>query len=262
MPVRSDIVTVRPDGNRIFMVMLELCVLIYTLIYAFPSYPTALVDETGLRRQFGWLGVSSTESLRNAVRDLLRTSDVLEASRRTLFPDAPNEEAAIDELAAVATPRTLSARYGLNLFHDGVPSTARQMVDYICSVYGKLYTMDIATREDLVALLRLHQFIPTTFRLKMDDARATKIAGVTVGPTLRTSGTLGATGVGGGNITRPSLLSFCAEHAVEWMQPYFARDVNFYVPAELRNEVFVAADLHRSNGRCAAAVKPYVGALY
>lgn len=151
MPVRSDIVTIRPDGHRIFMVMLELCILIFTLVYAFPSYPTALVDETGQRLQFGWLGVSFFESLRNAVRDLLLTSDVLEASLRPLFPEDPNEEAAVDELAMVTNPRTLSPRYGLNLFLDSVPSTARQMVDYICSVYSKINTVHIATREDLVA---------------------------------------------------------------------------------------------------------------
>lgn len=74
------------------------------------------------------------------------------------------------------------------------------------------------------------------------------VAGSILPPTA--AGNVDATG----RLSHPALVGFCAEHAVEWMQPYFARDVNFYVPFDLRNEVFGAADLGRTRRSCAANV--------
>lgn len=198
MVTRDDLVLARPDGNRIFMVVFELSTLLFALVFAFPHIPTAVVDETGRRNEFKWTSVADSEGLRNAIRDLLRTSDILEACR--------GATAIGDELEAVCDHRTLSTFYHLNLLAEEVPLTTRQMVEAVCRVYQKLATLELRTREEVIALLRHHQFIQNNTRLRP-----------------------------GANINRSqsALLTFCMELSVEWIQPFFARNVRFYIPPGL-----------------------------
>ena len=203
MPTRADLIESRPDGNKIFMVAFELCTLLFTLVYAFPHIPTTLVDEAGLRQVFNWTQANTMAGLRDIIRGMLRTSDVLEASRPGGIGAAAAPTGVVDELEAVCDPRTLSKRYRLNLYDDAVPLTTRQMIEALCRVYDNIFKLELSTRDDLLALLRHHRFIPNNKTIRPDASA---------------------------NRTQSALLQFCTELAVDWMQPYFARDVRFYIP--------------------------------
>lgn len=208
MPTRADLVQARPDGNRIFMVVFELATLLYALVFAYPHIPTTLIDETGRQREFNWTSVLDNVGLRDAIRGLLRTSDTLEACRAT-----GGAADAVDELAAVCDPHALSALYRLNLSSDEVPLTTRQMVEAVCRVYQKLTELELSTREELIALLRHHQFVPNATRLRPNEKNSR---------------------------THAALLTFCTELAVDWMQPFFARNARFYIPPALAQSSFAA----------------------
>jgi hypothetical protein len=201
--LRAAILGAAPDGNRIFMVALELVTILYAMLYAFPHIPTGVVDNIGYRKAFTWFNVTSTAAMHEALENLLRTSDVLEVSR------APG--ATMDDVtaAAVADPRALSRLFGLRLYERGVagaaPATSRQMIEAICAVYRALTVMDIGTRDDLYGLYRLYQVLPTS--------------GYALPGVVRL-----------GNIDRSALVEFCSGLAVAWIQPYFSKDAAFYLP--------------------------------
>lgn len=196
------------------MVTLDLSNIMFALVYAFPAFPSAIVDETGQQQEFQWKPAGSSKEFRTVICNLIKTSDALEASR--------SSDATVDELAAVSNAHTLSARYRLGLYDPGVPITVRQMVESVCAVYNHLYTEVISTRDDLVGILRLHQFIPSSVRFKED---------------------------GNTDRSQSALLRFCAEHTVEWMQPFFARHVQFFIPPDrmaasfdVKNELWSTAN--------------------
>lgn len=155
------------------------------------------MDETGKQKTFQWQPANTSKEFRDAVRNLLKTSDALEASR--------SSDEDVDELAAVSNGHALSARYQLGLYNPGVPITVRQMVEAVCAVYNHLYTMVIAFRDDLIGVLSIHQFIPTSVRFKKDE---------------------------NSDRSQTALLRFCAEHTVECMQPFFVRHIHFFIPPE------------------------------
>ena len=80
MVARDELLGPGADGNKIFMVGMELVTTLFALLYAFPHIPTSIVDNVGRRTEFAWRNITSTETLRSALLNLLQTSDVLEAS--------------------------------------------------------------------------------------------------------------------------------------------------------------------------------------
>lgn len=248
MTLRSEIIGVRPDGHRIFVVVLELCNILFALAYAYPARPVAIMDEEGQKKQksFAWRSVSNSDGMREAIRDLLRTSDVLEALRRraatstsvsrtgvvdarlsggmfasaaalilSRTPPVIDDAEEDDELFHAADSRRLSARYQLGLYGAGVPTSVQQMVESVCGAYLTLRDRKITNREDIVAVLRVHQLIQPSFRMNVDEAQ---------------------------DQSQTAVLRFCAERTVEWMQPFFARHINFLVPRPMVQPSFEVRD--------------------
>ena len=99
----------------------------------------------------------------------------------------------------------LSDVFGLGLYGDnGTPVTCRQMFEGIATVFGGFQTTDVTTRDALLHLYRRYQLIPAGYRVP-GMVRVEKP-------------------------NRPSLLRFCSEMAVVWLQPYFAQKPEFYAP--------------------------------
>ena len=168
------------------------------MLYAFPHIPSTLLPDAEDEEEAQWFSVTSTAAMRAAMEAILKTSDVLEvclSGERDL--DAITKE-------TMTTTDGISGAFDLHLDDPKVPSTCRQMFDYIAAVYKALNQVDITTREELWALYQRYQLIPVGFQL----------------PGLARVETE----------NRSSLIRFCSELMVQWMQPYFATHPHFYMP--------------------------------
>ena len=176
---------------------------LYALLYAFPTVPSALLDDVysvsdedagGAQ----WFNVSSIGSLLSVTEGMLRTSEVLEYS----LP--PTTSAEKISKSVFMEMDSLSDFFQLQLNHADVPSTCRDMYRCITAAYRALMASRITTRDELWTLLRRYQLIPLEYQLP------------------------GLERVDAGN--RSALLQFCSELMVQWMQPYFAKHPLFYMP--------------------------------
>ena len=189
------------DGQKIWMVATECVMTLFALLYAFPHIPSALLDdsdESNEATDVPWFSVTSTAALRAAMESILQTSEVLEYS---LAKGKTVENITKD---AVSDMGTLSSLFDLQLEHPDVPHTCRQMFQNIVALYSALNQTDITTREQLSTLYRRYQFIASGYQL------------------------VGMSFVETGN--QSSLMKFCTELMVQWMQPYFSKHPRFYLP--------------------------------
>ena len=188
------------NGHRIWMVATECVMTLFALLYAFPHIPSSLLDDAGGEdaADAQWFSVTSTEALRAAMESILKTSDVLENSL------GPGKTLGDLTKEAVSNTDLCSKLFNLHLDDSDVPTTCRQMFDSIAAVYDALNRSDITTREGLWTLYRRYQMIPSTYQLP------------------------GLARIQTGN--RSSLVQFCSELMVQWMQPYFSRHPRFYMP--------------------------------
>jgi hypothetical protein len=192
----------RVDGKNIWMVATECVMTLFALLYAFPHIPSALLDdvyETEDVTESQWFSVRSTAAMRATMEAILKTSEVLLYS----LPDTKTMDNVTKEI--VADVYRLSDTFDLQLEDRNVPATCRQMYDYIVAVYKAIGNVEITTREELWSLYQRYQLIPAGYQLP-------GLARVEVA-------------------NRSSLIRFCSELTVQWMQPYFSQHPLFYMPA-------------------------------
>ena len=191
------------NGNKIWMVATECVMTLFALLYAFPHIPSCLLDdvykdETEEAEDPQWYSVTSTAAMRAAMESILKTSEVLETS---LTPGRTVDGITKDAVSSVGT---LSSLFDLRVDDPDVPSTCRQMLQNIVAVYAALNQTEITTREELFALYKRYQLISSNYQLA------------------------GLSRVAAGD--QSSLVRFCTELMVQWMQPYFSKHPRFYMP--------------------------------
>lgn len=188
------------SGERHLMVAMELLMSLYALLYAFPHVPSSVLEEEG-GAQTQWLSVTSVGGLRGALQTMLQSSEILIA---TLPPGMTADDITVD--VASSAP-ALSRLFDLRLYDRTaavpVPATCRQMFETIAAVYRNIASVSLTSREELHGMMRRCMVLPSAHRLPNLDSAIEE---------------------------ERALLRFCANLAVAWLQPYFARDSNFYLP--------------------------------
>lgn len=145
-----------------------------------------------------WLSVTSTDTFRAAIENLLRSSDPLEVCLNH------GKSIADISLATVSNLVSLSELFQLRI--SECPSSCRQMYECIVAVYSVLQQGAVGTRNDLFGLYQRFGIISRSYKLPSFSSQQVS------------------------EQVRPDLLVFCSKLCVDFLQPYFAQDVSYYLP--------------------------------
>lgn len=193
-----------PDLQRVFVVALELLMPLYALVYAFPFVPDRILEDPNRVNEDGqlafvssdWFVVEDIATFHEAIANLLCTSRVL---LLTLNPDLD-----VSDLngRSMSSMNNISSMFELNLSHDGVPVTCRQMYQLLAATYNALMNLTgIVSRQDLYQLYRYYGMVD----------------GVKPAPTRK-------------DTTVSAMVQQCSEQAFRWLQPYFSVHPEKYWP--------------------------------
>jgi hypothetical protein len=189
----DDTTTTEPDGERLLMVAMELVMVLFCCLYAYPHVPSRILDEG---RSTVWFSIGSLDAFRSAIVNLLRQSKVIQICMAEV--GASTESLSFSNLCTVDD---LDKQFRLRVYDEAVPTACQQMFENIVAVFRAIDSVpDIPTREFLQRLYQRFQLMRSNFHLPSDRS------------------------------DRSGLLRFCSELTVEWMQPYFAGCPLFLYP--------------------------------
>lgn len=212
------------DGNKLLMVAQQLVATIYAVIFAFPHIPNKIMADVDEEAVF--FVPETNRAFKLAVENLLQTSDVLAVS---LSDDYSIADITLENMGNL---QRLAIVFGLEIFQGRCPSSTLQLYERICDVFCVISEQKrLPTRRDLEQFLLMRDFLPNAL-----NANIGRGASLRQRPEPREGQEEDEEDEETNWKSSTSLQGYCAHYTVMFLQPYFADQIELYLPG-VRDQV-------------------------